>query len=148
MSSVRLLKGGGLATIIRTGDPLLIEIDLEPFNMESGASLGVQVIDNLGQRVLDSRSGQYGVWVRPSEEQQTVRAHFDSLPLRPGFYSITLMLGTTFRDLEVIPGAISFEVVWNEAPELETPPMMHWGPLFLPVAWNVASGNRGAERLL
>jgi len=145
MRSVRLLNGDTLATVIKTGEALRIEIDIEPFDMETGLSLGVQVVDNLGQRVLDSRSGQYDVWIPSAHQIQTVHARFDSLPLRPGFYSVTLMLGTTFRDLEVIPGAISFEVVWNEMKGIRTPPMMHWGPLFLPVSWSIGRARKSVR---
>jgi len=148
LESVRITSNGVPSAVVGTGDPLTLEVRVGGATDDlPRLSLGIQIVDNLGQRVLDSRSEQYAVTIRPAAGPQTVCATIDELMLTPGHYSVTLFLGTTYRDWEVIPSAISFEVVWRNREGIKTAPLAHWGPLFLPVRWQVerASGLAPGE---
>jgi len=140
MRHVRLSSAGHLSSIVVCGGPLEVNVklDYDPSVM-SVLSLGFQIVDEMGQNIFGSNSGQYHVLVRNGRGSEWVTFGIPELPLAPGSYSITLFLGNGVADYEIIPDAISFEVVWPSSARTSFGlPQRSWGPLWVPVHWEVA----------
>ena len=103
---------------------------------------GFRITDGLGYSIFSSNLKQTNVLPINTEGNYTFRVCIESLPLSPGKYAITLYLGEGSIDLDVIQGALHFDVIWNY--KLGIMPKPSWGALYIPISWfiNKDDGNQ------
>jgi lipopolysaccharide transport system ATP-binding protein len=140
MTNARLFSSGMITSSISTGDSLTLEVDCQVTDLSLIKTLhfGFLVRDGLGTPLFSANTNQYKVQTINNGERTRFRVHMDQLPLAPGTYTISLYLGNGATDNDVVENAITFDVLWTENPNLAYPPRVKWGPMYVPVQWEVA----------
>ena len=134
----RLLTGGQPTRTISSGDSFELEVEcrVAPERARSIA-LGFAVEDSAGQSLFASNMQQYGIYHQNREGHVIFRARIDRFPFAPGTYSLSLYLGNSQFDFETAEAAVRFEVAWTPGPDIQAPPDPAWGPISIPVRWDV-----------
>lgn len=135
----RLLANGQPVASVATNGCLRVEVDLDLVdNVEERLCLGMQISDAMGQRVFGTNMFQYEVAIEPGSRYVTASMDIASLPLAPGYYTVSLFLSNGYyRDFEIISRAIGFNVIWGAGSAAASPPQKQWGPMFVPARWAV-----------
>lgn len=142
LRKIRLLHEEIPTSTFRTNGSLTIEIECQSEALKT-LSFGFAIKDATGSRIFATNMKQYNQVFQSSGDCDVLRVNIEKLPLTPGYYGISLYFGCESYDLDSIENAINFDVLWDKAIDLATPPQPNWGPLYIPVMWESRKINQG-----
>jgi len=123
---------------IRMGSPLAVEVTFQSKAKPLAPVLGVVIMDKHGSPILGVNNRFIsGYRFNKPESQGTISCHFENIPLMPGDYTVDLYFGDDHADLDVIHGAISFEVTPSDVFGTGRLPPASAGPIFWPASFSL-----------
>lgn len=100
-------------------------------------SLGFSIRNLMGEVLFNVHLNQYRVFSVEKSGTYSFTAAIDPLPLAPGSYMLSFHIVSGKVDIEAVLNAVKFDVVWNNELDLLYPPGSTWGPLVMPVEWEI-----------
>lgn len=138
LKSISLIRNNINSGEFYTGDIFTgkISIIITP-NILQNAILGFSISDINGYRVFSCSMNQNETSLKiiPGKTEYSVNFKIPELILSPGQYSLSLYIGNSNYDLDVVEQAVFFHVFWNSSNGLPHSPLPHWGPAYMPVDW-------------
>ncbi len=135
---LQLMADGSTTNVFQTYKTFKMRVEcLLDAPLLRASSLGFVVKDAFGTVVFTSHSNQYKTYAANEVTTAVFEASIQQLPLAPGLYSVSLYLTSERVEYDRIENEIFFEVIWNENIELRYPPRQQWGPIFVPVEWDI-----------
>lgn len=141
ITSVKLKDIDGIMkTSFLPGQPMIIEVVLDPQIRLENPIVGLGIDTTLGQRVFSSATYFYKKQLPPITTHRVVRCTIPSLPLMPGKYQLALSCGEYYNSLmDVINGAIWFDVEVADYYGTGYVPSKTQGVVYVDAIWDVDS---------
>jgi lipopolysaccharide transport system ATP-binding protein len=123
---------------VRMGSPFAIEVAFQSASNPVRPVLGVVILDKYGSPLfgVNNRFISGYKFTKPVSKG-TITCHFDRIPLMPGNYIVDLYFGDDRVDLDVVHGAISFDVTPADVFGTGRLPPASAGPIFWPASWSL-----------
>ena len=124
---------------VRMGADLEVEVEFDLKETTLSPVLGVVVKSSHGHALFGVNNKFIpGYHFDRMSSSGTIICRIEGLPLMPGPYYLDLYLGDEHRDIDIIPEAVSFDVLVSDVFGSGKMPPEVAGPIFLPATFSLA----------
>jgi lipopolysaccharide transport system ATP-binding protein len=140
LRQVRLSADGGPASIVQMGGRLAVEIDYARDQEIHGLRVGLAVESALGMRVMVLSPTLHAPDLLENAGRcGTLRCEIPEIPLLPGLYHLTVIVGAADRDLDAVDQATSFTVASADVFGTGQAPGAGHGIVYQRAEWTIVS---------
>lgn len=146
ITRVRLLdRGGQCRSSLRSGEGMLVAVDLRPTSRLSHVRVGIGINDTTGQRLATLQTHYTGFEIDSVDENVTVMCEVPEVALAPGEYGFTIAVASGQQSIDQLelPGFLS--IVASDYYGHGTLPARTQGPFLMKHTWRSSRQDESAS---
>jgi lipopolysaccharide transport system ATP-binding protein len=147
LQQIRMLDACGVPNDqFRCGEPIRIELTVDPCGLLSDLHFGIEFEDSLGTRLFTVATHLSQSELPPIDGQKRIVCALDELPLAPGRYAVSLLAGPLHQQrTDAIDQAAWFDVIETDFYGNGRLPQPNRGRLLMRSRWEMLTENRDAN---